>query len=79
MSDVPVIILTKDENLHLGRCLERWRDLNPPPIRWRARLLRRARGRYAENRVNERHFCIRYFLKLGFLDGLPGYIFASGK
>ena len=25
------------------------------------------------------YFCIRYFLKLGFLDGLPGYTFARGK
>lgn len=29
MTDVSVIILTKDEKLHIGRCLERLRDLNP--------------------------------------------------
>ena len=25
------------------------------------------------------YFCIRYFLKLGILDGKPGYVFARGK
>ena len=28
-TDIAVIILTKDEKLHIGRCLERQRDLSP--------------------------------------------------
>ena len=32
MTDISVIILTKDEKLHIGRCLERLRDLNPRQI-----------------------------------------------
>ena len=32
MTDVSVGILTKDEKLHIGRCLERLRDLNPRQI-----------------------------------------------
>lgn len=32
MTDIAVIILTKDEKLHIGRCLERLRDLNPQQI-----------------------------------------------
>ena len=32
MSDVSVIILTKNEKLHIRRCLERLRDLNPRQI-----------------------------------------------
>ena len=33
MTDISVIILTKDEKLHIGRCLERLRDLNPIAIK----------------------------------------------
>ena len=32
MTDVAVIILSKDERLHIGRCLERLRDLNPRQV-----------------------------------------------
>lgn len=32
MSDISVVILTKDEHLHIGRCLERLRNLNPREI-----------------------------------------------
>lgn len=32
MTDISVIILTKDEKPHIGRCLERLRDLNPRQI-----------------------------------------------
>ena len=32
MSDISVVILTKDEKLHIVRCLERLRDLNPRQI-----------------------------------------------
>ena len=32
MSDISVIILAKDEKLHIGRCLDRLRDLNPRQI-----------------------------------------------
>ena len=32
MLDISVIILTKDEKLHIGRCLERLRDLTPRQI-----------------------------------------------
>ena len=32
MTDIAVIILTKDEKLHIKRCLERLRDLNPRQI-----------------------------------------------
>lgn len=32
MTDISVIILTKDEKLHIGRCLERLRDLKPRQI-----------------------------------------------
>ena len=32
MTDLAVIILTKNEKLHIGRCLERLRDLNPRQI-----------------------------------------------
>ena len=32
MTDISVIILTRDEKLHIGRCLERLRDLNPRQI-----------------------------------------------
>ena len=32
MTDLSVIILTNDEKLHIGRCLERLRDLNPRQI-----------------------------------------------
>ena len=32
MADISVIILTKDEKLHIGRCLERLRGLNPRQI-----------------------------------------------
>lgn len=32
MIDLAVIILTKNERLHIGRCLERLRDLNPRQI-----------------------------------------------
>ena len=32
MTDISVIILAKDERLHIGRCLERLRDLNPRQI-----------------------------------------------
>ena len=32
MTDISVVILTKDEKLHIGRCLERLRDLNPRQI-----------------------------------------------
>ena len=32
MTDIAVIILTKNEKLHIGRCLERLRDLNPRQI-----------------------------------------------
>jgi len=43
--DIPVIILTKDEKLHFGRCLERLRDLNPRQMRWhRNRQVRSARS-----------------------------------
>jgi len=29
MTDITVIILTGNEELHIGRCLEKLRDLNP--------------------------------------------------
>ena len=32
MADISVIILTKNEKLHIGRCLERLRDLNPRQV-----------------------------------------------
>jgi len=32
MTDISVIILTKNETLHIGRCLDRLRDLNPRQI-----------------------------------------------
>ena len=32
MTDIAVIILTKDEKLHIGRCLGRLRDLNPRQV-----------------------------------------------
>ena len=32
MTDISVIILTKDEKPHIGRCLDRLRDLNPRQI-----------------------------------------------
>lgn len=32
MANISVIILTKNEKLHIGRCLERLRDLNPRQI-----------------------------------------------
>ena len=32
MIDISVVILTKDEKLHIGRCLERLQDLEPRQI-----------------------------------------------
>ena len=32
MTDLTVVILAKNEKLHIGRCLERLRDLNPRQI-----------------------------------------------
>ena len=55
MTDIPVIILAKDAKVHFGRCLERWRDLTPPPMRWQARLSSRARGKCrSEDLANKR-------------------------
>ena len=47
-----------------------------------SRLTRRQRIKYSLLRqpwFGFAYFCASYFLKLGFLDGYPGYVFARGK